>query len=127
MTINAPHFSKYAVVYKNKAYYNVLREQVKKLDFKLATSSSKGKIKLKWNDKFSNLVDGYEVFRSTRKNSGYGNKPLFKISNEEKNTYINTKNLKKGTKYYYKIRAYQYIDGKKVYSNWSKKGYRTAL
>ena len=54
-------------------------------------------------------------------NSGY--KKAFTTT---KMSYKNTKGLKKGVKYYYKVRAYKVVDGKTYYSDWSNKAYRVA-
>lgn len=59
---------------------------------------------------------GYEIYRSTKKTSGY--KLIKSISNVETVTYIN-KNLTKGKTYYYKVRAYVMNEGEKVYSKYS--------
>ena len=67
------------------------------------------------------VADGFQVWKSTKMNSGY--KKAFTTT---KTTYKNTKGLKKGVKYYYKVRAYKVVDGKNVYSDWSNKAYRTA-
>ena len=64
--------------------------------------------------------DGYEVFRSTKKNSGYGKKPIFTTKT---GVYYNT-TVKRGKTYYYKMRGYIEIDGVKYYSKWSKKAWR---
>ena len=65
---------------------------------------------------------GIEIFRSTKKNTGYGKKPIFTTKT---NKYTNT-SVKSGTKYYYKARGYVIINGEKVYTDWSKKAIRTA-
>jgi len=59
-------------------------------------------------------ADGYEIYRSTRKNKGFK-----KIKTTAKTSYKNSK-LKSKKTYYYKVRAYRKVDGKKVYSSFSK-------
>ena len=66
-------------------------------------------------------VDGYEIFRSTKKNSGFGTKPYFETTST---SYTNTKNLKPGKIYYYKVRAFVVINGERVYTDYSLKAYR---
>ena len=83
----------------------------------------KGKkaIRISWTEPNEN-IDGYEVFRSLKRNSGYGTNPYFQTTNTK---YVNTKNLKSGKTYYYRVRAYKMIDGTKIYSSWSFKVFRT--
>ena len=57
---------------------------------------------------------GYEIYRSTKKKTGYK-----KIAVTKKTSYKNKK-LKSGKTYYYKVRAYRKVKGKKVYSAYSK-------
>lgn len=61
-------------------------------------------------------VGGYEVYRSRRATSGYSR--LGTVSGNSKTTVRNPK-LSKGT-YYYKIRSYVQVDGRKYYSAYSK-------
>ena len=96
-----------------------------KLIARSAMSTAKGKkaVKVSWyaEDGSDLDFDGYEVFRSLKRYSGFGTTPIFKTSNEK---YYNTA-IKKGNKYYYKVRAYKVIDGEKVYTDWSTKAWRT--
>ena len=97
---------------------------VEALKIKASSTAGKGYIKVKWTVKGdAAAADGYQVYRSTKRNSGFGTKPYFTTKNK---TYKNTKSLKKGTRYYYKVRAYKVVDGKNVYSDWSNKAYRIA-
>lgn len=57
---------------------------------------------------------GYEIYRSTKKGKGYK-----KIAVTRKTSYKHKK-LKGKTTYYYKVRAYRKVKGKKVYSAYSK-------
>jgi len=68
--------------------------------------------------------DGYEVYRSTRRYSGFGTEPFFTTS---KTQYINNKGLKKGETYYYKVRGFKFVNDEKVYTEHSFKAWRTIL
>lgn len=86
--------------------------------------SGKKSILVYWYDKDGSALDfdGYEVYRSLKKYSGYGADPIFKTTRE---VYFNTA-ITKGMKYYYKVRAYKIIDGQKVYTDYSLKAWRIA-
>ena len=97
---------------------------VEALKITASSTAKKGSITVKWTVKGdAAAADGYQIYRSLKKNSGFGTKPIFTTT---KQTYKNTKALKKGTRYYYKVRAYVEIDGVKYYSDWSNKAYRIA-
>lgn len=102
-------------------------ESVEKSDFKTKSKAVKrnGKkvIKLTWNVPEDVQFDGFEIYRSTKKNSGYGTEPFFTTT---KTSYTNTKNLKAGKTYYYKVRAFVVINGEKVYTEYSLKAWRKA-
>lgn len=87
------------------------------------TKTSKGKkaVKLYWYEKNGRKLsfDGYEIYRSVKKSS-YGKKPIFTT---KKTQYLNTA-IKKGTRYYYKLRGYKQIGDIKLYSDWSTQAWR---
>lgn len=76
---------------------------------KLSTSSRKATIKY---GKISG-ASGYAIYRSTKKNGTYT-----RIAYTTKTSYTN-KYLTKGKRYYYKVRAYRVVKGKKVYGSYS--------
>lgn len=96
------------------------------------TASSKkvsGGIKVIWTKSKGYKVDYYEVFRSTKRYSGYGKAAFYTTKNAEnpaKTWYVNTKDLKEGIRYYYKVRGVRMLDGSKVYTQWSAKAWRIA-
>lgn len=102
-----------------------IKAGVEKTTIKLrSTFSKKNNIQLKWTKSKGYKVDYYEVFKSTKRFSGFGTKAYYKTSTGTKNTYINTKELKKGTRYFYKVRGVRIINGEKVYTQWSNKAWR---
>ena len=92
------------------------------LKISVSTKLYKGtKIRVSWKIKGgdASYVDGYQVWKSKKAQSGYT------IMGKTTKSYMdNKKGLKKGTRYYYKVRAYVEIDGVKYYSDWSNKGNR---
>ena len=83
------------------------------------------KILLTWTKSKGYRVDRFEIYRSVKKNSGYGKKAFFATKNGDVSKYLNTKSLKAGKTYYYKLRGVRTIDGKKYYTQWSNKAWRT--
>lgn len=75
---------------------------------------TKHKAKVTW--KKVSGVTGYKVYRATKKAGKY--KLVKTVKKAKTLKYINKK-LKKGRKYYYKVRTYTRIDGKNYLSKWS--------
>ena len=97
--------------------YDVDNTTVKpaKPTFSSISNTSARKLILTW--KKSRNAKGYEIYRRTGTTGSY--KKIATIKSGSTVKYTNTK-LKKGTKYYYRIRAYSYNAlGNKVYSGWS--------
>jgi len=84
-------------------------------------TAGKKKIKVKWN-RISG-ASGYVIMRSTKKSSGY--KKIRTVTKGSTISFTNTK-LKKGKKYYYKVRAYRKVSGKKIYGKYSEVKYSKA-
>ena len=86
---------------------------------KFTKTSGKRKVRVTWT--VSQEIDGvkYQVYKSSKKSSGY--KKMFTTSGK---SYTNTGGLTKGNTYYYKVRAYKYLNGKYYYSDWSDKTYK---
>lgn len=71
------------------------------------------KATLKW--KKVSGASGYLLYRSDRRDGGF---TCINSVSRRKTSYTNTK-LKKGQTYYYRIRAYRKVGGKRVYGNFS--------
>ena len=86
--------------------------------------SGRKAIMIRWYDENDKELDfdGVEIFRSVKKNEGYGTKPIF---TSKSGKYYNT-SIETGTRYYYMVRGYVELDGVKYYTDWSKKAIRTA-
>ena len=79
-----------------------------------AKACSGKKIKVSW--KKVSAASGYEVYRATKQKGKY--KKVATLTSKSKVSFTDT-SLKKGKKYYYKVRAYRLIKGKKVYGPYS--------
>ena len=88
---------------------------VKKARPKVTLTAGEGQVTVKW--KKIKKAKGYQVYRSMKKKGTY--KRIATIEKGSRVKYINKK-LKKGKRYYFKVRAYTKTGGKKVYSKYSK-------
>ncbi|MGF6376443.1 hypothetical protein M2140_001516 [Clostridiales Family XIII bacterium PM5-7] len=100
---------------------------VKATTIKIKSTKGKNYIKLNWTKSKGYKVDYYQVFRSNKKASGYGTKAFYETKTGAAKSYKNTKALKKGNRYYYKVRGVRKVDGKTVYTKWSNVVYRIAI
>ena len=99
------------------------QKAVTSLKIKASSKATKGAMTIKWRviDGDKSAAAGYQVWRSTKANKGFK-----KMITTKKMTYKNTKGLKKGTTYYYRVRAYARVDGKLYFSDYSNKAFRKA-
>lgn len=97
------------------------KDNFKARSAQIKLKSGKKAIKITWTNTNGIKFDGVEIFRSSKKNSGYGKKPCYSSKSDK---YYNTA-IKQGSRYYYKVRGYVEIDGVKYYSAWSAKAWRT--
>ena len=133
-TFTTTHFSTYAIMAEDEADAAIAAqtEAIKNIKIKLSskqikTKSGKKAVKVTWTAAAGDkTLDGVEVYRSTQRYKGYGKEPFFtSTKGGNKGSYINTKSLKKGTRYYYRVRGYILVNGEKVYTDYSTKAWRT--
>lgn len=122
-TFEAAGFDQYAVMTKDAAEAAVKEQtaKIKATALKLKSTKGKGYVKLTWTKSGKYDLDGYDVYRGKARTS------LKRWGGTSKMTYKNAKSLKKGTTYYYKVRGYKVVDGKKIYTKWSNVNYRKAI
>ena len=71
------------------------------------------------------MADGFEIYRSTKKSSGFKKVGTIKVSDSI--TKYSDKKLKNNTTYYYKIRSYKKVGKKTYYSSYSStKSFKTS-
>lgn len=98
--------------YDSKAYKTASTRTLKKVSRPEVKRYSSSKVKISWKNIEGET--GYQISRSTKKN---GTQVVV--------TYKTTKadfkviSSKRGIKYYYKVRAYKTVDGRKIYGPWS--------
>ena len=110
------YYTKWSNLANRKMKAASLDYSVKKVSVKAKAYASKESVKVTWTKSKDYKVDGYQVYRADKKNGTYK-----KIAATKKTTVKNTKNLKKGKTYYYKVRGYRTMEGKKIYTKWSSK------
>lgn len=88
-------------------YFKIVPSKVQKTVLK----KNKTNVEIKWDNVKG--ASGYAVYRSTSKTGKYK-----RIADVKKNAYTN-KNLAIGSTYYYKVRAYKVVNGKKYYGEFS--------
>ena len=81
---------------------------------KVKLKAGNGQATIKW--KKIKGVSGYAIYRSTKKSGSY--KKIKTVKKASTTSYTN-KNLSSNKKYYYKVRAYKKVKGKKVYGSYS--------
>ena len=89
---------------------------LKRVNLKSALKSPNGKVTLRWDNIAGER--GYQISKLTKKDGAKAVK-TYRTAKEDSILI----SAEKGTGYYYKVRAYQVVDGKMIYAPWSKAKY----
>lgn len=103
-----------AAAYKEKLAREKVIGAAKRLrvtGFRAVPKSKRGNLSWKRNSKAS----GYQVQYKTKT----GKYKTLKLTSSNKSVKYKTKKLRKGKKYYYRVRCYKMINGKQVFGVWS--------
>ena len=88
---------------------------------KIKTRAGKRKITVTW--KKIKGATGYKIYQATKKKGKY--KVIKTIKRQKTAKYVKKK-LRKGKKYFYKVKAFRTIGGKTAYSRFSNISYKKA-
>ncbi|MGF6375226.1 hypothetical protein M2140_000260 [Clostridiales Family XIII bacterium PM5-7] len=94
-------------MFKNEKAVNTIKVSPK-------ATATKGKVKISWK-KPTGQITGYQIQKSKSATKGF-----VKVAKTKNLSYTNAKNLKKGVKYYYRVRPYSVVNGKTTYGQWTK-------
>lgn len=97
----------------NSSYSNVTSSKPAPLEPKSLKLKKKSKTSIGISWKKVSGASGYSVYRATSKNGKYT-----RVATTKKTSFTNTK-LKRKKTYYYKVRAYKTVKGKKYYGSYS--------
>lgn len=98
------------------------KEAVVKVRSSIVTVSGKKAVSLRWTFPKDAPFDGYVIYKSTKRNSGFKAIKTIKKASTKKYT---DKNVKSGQRYYYMVKTYKLVDGVKVWSVKHLKAWRT--
>ncbi len=128
MVAESEYVSVLATYEQNQVLRKEATQHMNQLFVKASSEAKKGSMTITWEPINTEMlegetvqIDGYELYKSAKKTGGY---TLLKDTTDTE--VKNTSGLKKGTRYYYKVRAYREINGKRIYSAWSNITYKKA-